>query len=389
MLGEVVAGVLVDVVAATGRRLTISAATLRGRRYRNDLELARWFDTYKITDPAPDLCQIPPGTDEVELAGVLHGAEVHAVLHELLAARLTGAPAADVEHVRAAFSLTLDAALPHTDTTGLAFALFSYYDSETAGLIKRLKATRADLLREVREEAFGARMIATLQAIERHVAALSARPGRQTEADFLARYRRHITEYHGMLEPPDFERRQRVSIAGLYVPPVIVQMIGETAVLRLREITLRQFAQEVDRTVLLGDPGSGKTTAAHVLMYTEAADPAGHIPFLVTLRDFTSGHSSRRAVAGHLADQLETLYQCPAPPGTVERLLLSGAALVIFDGLDELADTARRAEASAIIERFCTEYPLARVLVTSRLTGYEQARLEDRYFTRYRIGGFD
>ena len=62
---------------------------------------------------------------------------------------------------------------------------------------------------------------------------------------------------------------------------------------------------------------------------------------------------------------------------------------MIFDGLDELADTTHRANLTAIIERFCAEYPQARVLVTSRLVGYEQARLDDRQFTRYRLGGFD
>jgi hypothetical protein len=69
-------------------------------------------------------------------------------------------------------------------------------------------------------------------------------------------------------------------------------------------------------------------------------------------------------------------------------LLLTGRALVIFDGLDELLDTSHRAEVSARIERFCAEYPLARVLVTSRLVGYDQARLDDQQFACYRLGGF-
>ena len=60
----------------------------------------------------------------------------------------------------------------------------------------------------------------------------------------------------------------------------------------------------------------------------------------------------------------------------------------IFDGLDELLDTARRADATARVERFCAEYPLAPVLVTSRVVGYDQARLDDRRFTCYRLGDF-
>jgi NACHT domain len=212
-------------------------------------------------------------------------------------------------------------------------------------------------------------------------------PG-QAEADFLARYRRHVTEYHGMLEPPDFEYRRRVSVADLYVPPAIVQIMGGSPGLPSHEVTLEQFSEEIDRTVLLGDPGGGKTTAAQVLMHDQAAQPEGRVPFIVTLREFAA-QAAQRSVAYHLQDKLGTFYQCPAPADSVEHLLLSGAALVIFDGLDEVADTMQRGNLTAIIERFCAEYPLTRVLVTSRLIGYEQARLDERQFTRYRLGGFD
>ena len=65
-----------------------------------------------------------------------------------------------------------------------------------------------------------------------------------------------------------------------------------------------------------------------------------------------------------------------------------GRGVVIFDGLDELLDTSRRADVTARVERFCAEYPLAAVLVTSRQIGYDEARLDDRQFTTYRLGGF-
>ena len=61
VLSETIAGVLVEAIAATGRRLGASAtATLRGRRYARDLKIARWFETYRLTEKAPAIPEVPP-----------------------------------------------------------------------------------------------------------------------------------------------------------------------------------------------------------------------------------------------------------------------------------------------------------------------------------------
>src|SRR5207302_54277 len=107
-----------------------------------------------------------------------------------------------------------------------------------------------------------------------------------------------------------------------------------------------------------------------------------------TLRDYAATDPPSRSVVGHVEHTLETFYQCPAPAGLVDLMLLTGRAVVILDGLDELLDTSCRADVTTRVERFCAEYPLARVLVTSRTVGYEQARLDDNDFTCYRLSGF-
>ena len=63
VIGEIVSGVLVDLIALTSRRLGTAAAALRGRRRRRDLDLARWLDTYQIVEPPPDICALPAGPD--------------------------------------------------------------------------------------------------------------------------------------------------------------------------------------------------------------------------------------------------------------------------------------------------------------------------------------
>jgi predicted NACHT family NTPase len=148
------------------------------------------------------------------------------------------------------------------------------------------------------------------------------------------------------------------------------------------------LAERLDQTVLLGDPGGGKTTAANVLANFFASDAGRRLPFLVTLRDYAAKTPPEWSVVGYIEQTLNTLYQCHTLDGLVERLLLTGQAVVIFDGLDELLDTSRRRKVSELVEQFCSAFPLTQVLVTARVVGYNQARLDDTQFDCYRLVGF-
>ena len=100
MLDEVVTGVLVNIISAAGRRMGAGLITLRSHRYKEDIELARWFDTYSLTANIPKLPVLPRTVTAEMLADALQRDEFHSVPHELLAARLTDAPQADIAHIR-------------------------------------------------------------------------------------------------------------------------------------------------------------------------------------------------------------------------------------------------------------------------------------------------
>jgi hypothetical protein len=387
---DVVDGALVNAIALAGRRISMAAGGLRGRRRADDIAAARWFETYSLTGIRPDL---PGLSDNLarRLAGVLDGQEFQAALQELLAARLTDAPETDASAARRVLIVTL---ITHAaDADPVADELAGYYDDQICALVARLEADDPPLLAQIRSDAYSTRMINVLNAIERHTAALTTRPAARTEATFLSGYRRHVIRRHGELEPPDFDRRRRVPIADIYVPTIITEepAPGRASVTRpgaQSAFDVYELARQLDRSVLLGDPGGGKTTAANVLMHHFAGDPKGRVPLLVTLRNYASGHLPQRSVVGYIEHELATFYQIPPPAGLIELLLLTGRGVVIFDGLDELLDTGLRADVTSRVEHFCAEYPLVPVLVTSRVVGYDQARLDDREFTCYRLGGF-
>lgn len=163
MIDEIIAGVLVDAIATTGRQLVMSAKGLVGRRRSDDLATARWFDTYRLTGDPPSFPDMA-STMEERLAAVLRGNDVQAVLHELLAARLTDAPEADVERIRAVFDLTLDE--ESSELAAVGVELFDFYDEQICELVGRLEGSQSPLLAQIRAEAFTARMIAILGAIE-------------------------------------------------------------------------------------------------------------------------------------------------------------------------------------------------------------------------------
>ena len=166
-------------------------------------------------------------------------------------------------------------------------------------------------------------MINILNAIERHTAALTTRPAARTEDNFLSGYRRHVIARHGELEPPDFDRRRRVPIAEIYVPDDHHR--GPAARTDDRfppgcpaQLDIYGLAGRLDRSVLLGDPGGGKTTAANVLMHHFAGDPQEARAFLVTLREYASGDSPQLSVVAHIERLLSSFYQIPPPAGLVE-----------------------------------------------------------------------
>jgi hypothetical protein len=58
-VNEVATGVLTGAIGSAGRWLAVAATGPRGRR-AEDLSIARWFETYKLTDRAPALPGLSP-----------------------------------------------------------------------------------------------------------------------------------------------------------------------------------------------------------------------------------------------------------------------------------------------------------------------------------------
>ncbi|MFE4371391.1 NACHT domain-containing protein [Streptomyces sp. NPDC056835] len=139
------------------------------------------------------------------------------------------------------------------------------------------------------------------------------------------------------------------------------------------------------RTLLRGEAGAGKTTlvwwlASHAACGTldpELADLNGLVPFVVPLRTL---HARGTGLAD--LDQLHTAAQIPAgraPDGWASRVLASGRAFLLVDGIDEVPP-AEREKARTWLTELLDLYPGTRCLTTVRPLAVDQDWLRSEGF---------
>jgi hypothetical protein len=212
--------------------------------------------------------------------------------------------------------------------------------------------------------------------------------------DFEIKFRKQLANRHGFITPPHFDAARKLPIKDICVAPKLMQLDHAKD---KEPVSLDQFVSRLHRAVVIGNPGGGKSTMAGKLCYDLASDIRSRrlanreiTPMIVILRDYGAAKKDSPCSFVQFIERVaNSNYQIQPPPRAIEYLLLNGRAAVIFDGLDELLDTASRKEIASDIESFCTLYPSVPVLVTSREVGYEQAPLDPKRFAAFRLSPFD
>ena len=177
----------------------------------------------------------------------------------------------------------------------------------------------------------------------------------------------------------------------------LLEQLAEERLRAFHSQSLRRVFEVVgdsraERLVILGDPGSGKSSLLRCLALqwaerrADAVLQRAPVVLLIELRDYAhwpcrDARSFLRYLhegpTFHRLNQLE-----------MDRYLKSAAdAVLLLDGLDEIFDEDQRKWALNDLQRFADDYPRVRIILTSRVIGYEksQQRLTEMGFNHFML----
>jgi predicted NACHT family NTPase len=197
---------------------------------------------------------------------------------------------------------------------------------------------------------------------------------------FAAEEKKHraaIVEEYGSIEIRGLQMSERVyqKLDIVYVPLQIEDETQKREVIRAGEgieistmprLTVPELLAKHERAIIVGAPGSGKTTIVAYLAGMAAADrlhgsvgwDASPVPFVVAMRSFRGTRLDEETIA---------TAACRTSAAFVRRVLEEHRGLILVDGLDEAPGGAE--EALSALRAFIKAYPGNRILVTTRPAG--------------------
>lgn len=179
----------------------------------------------------------------------------------------------------------------------------------------------------------------------------------------------------------------------------------DLAILHQRNLFITALLEQAPTLVLLGEPGSGKSTVTRHLAWSHAVANLSDstiqsntplligkpLPLRIELRRLNEDRKQRPDYdfLTYASEVLLGRASLDIPPKMFEILLERRMMLIVFDGLDEVATLEDRRTLVEEIEAFVQQYPGNRFLVTSRPVGYELAPLSGQIFSQAQVLPFD
>jgi predicted MPP superfamily phosphohydrolase len=235
----------------------------------------------------------------------------------------------------------------------------------------------------------------------------SKNPSAERTATVAAKYRQAVRQVHGIARFVGFadnRPRPNARVEELFVPLRLKTSGAKEeswTTARLFSWFSKPLKKGCPRAVLLGDPGSGKTTlsrfaavwfAGGVTVEGATAPKKDLLPLFLPFREYAQTCAkNERSLLDFLKDQAASHLQVNLPEGFLEGEIEKGEAVLLLDGMDEVGDAGARDGMRARVLAFCELFPRLPVLVTSRIAGYDEVPLpgeEREGFRHFRLAAF-
>ena len=131
---------------------------------------------------------------------------------------------------------------------------------------------------------------------------------------------------------------------------------------------LLEIARETNRLYVLGKPGAGKSTFLKKVVRLCCTGQLQMTPIFISLKRWSD---SKKNIEDFVVSEFE-VCDFPDASAFVNELLSSNNAIVLFDGLDEIPNTAaNRSEAIAAVSEFSRKYRNSKIILTCRTAATE------------------
>ena len=219
---------------------------------------------------------------------------------------------------------------------------------------------------------------------------------------------------------PGQEVEKSENLAQIFVMPDVVEEVSNPSALELERSTAESCEKperallekttgrkllaehllsqsQSRRVVILGAPGSGKTTLMSyfaVMLAQSKPEVLGldgdtdWLPILIRMRDLAR-HPDQSIIDYARGFAEKRIAVNTLPVGFFEHWLCDGRALILLDGLDEVAEDAKRYDVVRRINNFLEQFHRNRAIITSRPAGYRPDFFRTEDFPHYQIQPFD
>ena len=197
--------------------------------------------------------------------------------------------------------------------------------------------------------------------------------------DFI-RYQEGLKTAYGQLKLDSLDTsgcNYSLQLWNIFVPQNVKEKNNSTQSISILDL-INDGEKIYKYTVILGSPGSGKSTLTQfkALEWATAQSfilPSKELPLLIELRNYVENRDKPQNFL-HYLHQGSGVLGGTLNQHELDEWLNNCQTVVMFDGLDEVLDDRTRENVVIDIINFTTNYPKVRVLVTSRIVGYEQQR---------------